>query len=192
MAHQRGLTRLAQKSESYEICFVPDNDYRQFLKTRVPNLSKKVGLGDFVLTDGTKVGQHKGYPFYTIGQRKGLDLALGYPAYVIDIDAKHNRIVLGQKKDLKKTCMQVKDPNWIKYEHIPEKGLSTVTKIRHHHEGAPAWIRPHQNDRAALNVHFDRAVSAVAPGQAAVFYENDDVIGGGWIEKETFLPPWTA
>lgn len=86
MAIERGFVELVNKSESYEICFVPDNDYRGFLKRRVPGLEEKVDGGDFVLEDGSVVGKHKGYPFYTIGQRKGLGIALGYPVYVTGID----------------------------------------------------------------------------------------------------------
>ena len=103
MAMERGYKELAQKSESYEICFIPDNDYRGFLKRKVEGLEEKVANGDFVDTQGNVLGKHKGYPFYTIGQRKGLEIALGEPMYVVEIDAPNNRVVLGTKEDLKKT-----------------------------------------------------------------------------------------
>src|SRR5919107_1002716 len=107
MAHDMGYPELAKKSESYEICFVPDNDYRGFLKRRVDGLEERVAGGYFVDKDGKRLGQHKGYPFYTIGQRKGLDIALGKPAYVTAIDPDTNTVVLGDEEDLAKEEMKV-------------------------------------------------------------------------------------
>ncbi len=100
MAVDMGYDELAKKSESYEICFVPDNDYRGFLKRRVEGLEERVDGGEFVLTDGTVIGHHKGYPFYTIGQRKGLEIALGEPMYVVEIRPDSNTVVLGRENDL--------------------------------------------------------------------------------------------
>ncbi|MCK5469835.1 MAG: tRNA 2-thiouridine(34) synthase MnmA, partial [Cyclobacteriaceae bacterium] len=100
MAAERGFTELVTKSESYEICFVPDNDYRGFLKRRVKGLEDEVKGGEFVLEDGTVVGNHEGYPFYTIGQRKGLGVALGYPVYVTEIQKDKNKVVLGTFDEL--------------------------------------------------------------------------------------------
>ncbi|WP_299460310.1 tRNA 2-thiouridine(34) synthase MnmA [uncultured Microscilla sp.] len=181
MAIERGFVELVNKSESYEICFVPDNDYRGFLKRRVPELEEKVDGGDFILEDGTVVGKHKGYPFYTIGQRKGLGIALGYPVYVTGIDKNNNRVVLGTVKDLEKNGMIVNQLTLQKYADMKGKPLETITKVRYNHEGAPARIE--QVSDHEIKVWFHEEVSAIAPGQAAVFYEGDDMIGGGWIKS---------
>ncbi|MFM2190116.1 MAG: hypothetical protein RL491_502 [Bacteroidota bacterium] len=180
MASDWGFKDLANKSESYEICFVPDNDYRSFLKHRVPGLSEKVDGGDFVSMDGKPLGKHKGYPFYTIGQRKGLEVAFGEPMYVVKIIPDSNTVVLGRFEDLEKREMGVRNVNTIKYETIPSD-IETITKIRYKDPGTPSTIK-HEGDSAS--VVFHRNVSAVAPGQSAVFYEGEDVLGGGFIMKE--------
>ncbi|WP_128544957.1 tRNA 2-thiouridine(34) synthase MnmA [Larkinella soli] len=179
MAKERGFIELVTKSESYEICFVPDNDYRGFLKRRVPGLEQEVAGGNFVLENGTVVGKHQGYPFYTIGQRKGLGIALGYPIFVTDIRKDTNEVVLGVDKDLFRDGMIVSRLNLQKYETIREP-LQTVTKVRYKDPGTPATI---SQEGEQIRVLFEQGVSAIAPGQAAVFYEGDDVIGGGWIMK---------
>ena len=180
MATERGFIELVNKSESYEICFVPDNDYRGFLKRRVPGLEDQVDGGDFVLEDGTVVGKHKGYPFYTIGQRKGLGIALGFPVYVTGIDKKNNRVVLGTVKDLEKNGMSVNQLTLQKYVDLNGQSLETITKVRYNDEGTPARIEQVGNE---IKVWFHDQVNAIAPGQAAVFYEGTDVIGGGWIKS---------
>lgn len=180
MALKRGFKELVNKSESYEICFIPDNDYRGFLKRRINGLSEKLKGGEFVLEDGTVVGKHEGYPFYTIGQRKGMGIALGYPAYVKEIQKDKNRVVLGRLEALEMNGMLVNKINMVKYADLNGKKLETVTKIRYNDNGTPAVIEQ-TGDR--ITVHFHENVYAITPGQAAVFYENDDVIGGGWIER---------
>jgi len=177
MAIDRGFIELTKKSESYEICFIPDNDYRGFLKRRVPGLEQQVQGGDFVLRDGTVVGKHEGYPFYTIGQRKGLGIALGNPVYVTEIRKETNQVVLGDLRELGRDGMWVDKLNLSKYESIPQT-LQTITKVRYNDSGTEAEIIQ-IGDR--IKVLFNQPVMAIAPGQAAVFYENDDVIGGGWI-----------
>ena len=178
MATEKGFVELVNKSESYEICFVPDNDYRGFLKRRIPGLEAEVDGGDFILEDGTVVGKHKGYPFYTIGQRKGLGIALGYPVYVTGIDKKNNRVVLGTVKNLEKNGMLVNQLTLQKYADLNGKPLETVTKVRYNDHGTPARIEQVGNE---IKVWFHDQVNAIAPGQAAVFYEGNDMIGGGWI-----------
>lgn len=178
MATERGFFDLVNKSESYEICFVPDNDYRGFLKRRVEGLTEKVSGGEFVLEDGTVVGKHEGYPFYTIGQRKGLGIALGYPVFVTEIQKDKNRVVLGTTKDLTRDGMWVSKLNMVKYADLLGKPTQTVTKVRYKDAGTPALIEQVDNK---MRVLFHEGVSAIAPGQAAVFYEGNDVIGGGWI-----------
>ncbi len=180
MATERGFMELVNKSESYEICFVPDNDYRGFLKRRVPGLEKEVAGGEFVLEDGTVVGKHEGYPFFTVGQRKGLGIALGYPVYVTEIQKEQNRVVLGTFDELSRDGMYVNQLNMGKYESIEGGRMDTLTKVRYNDEGSPAVI---EQVGDTMKVFFGNGVKAIAPGQAAVFYEGNDVIGGGWINK---------
>lgn len=180
MAQERGFVDLVNKSESYEICFVPDNDYRGFLKRRVEGLEESVRGGEFVLEDGTVVGKHEGYPFYTIGQRKGLGIALGDPVYVTEIRKDTNRVVLGTRTELLRDGMKVGKLNMSKYQNLTEKPTETITKVRYNDEGTPALIEQSE-DGSTMHVLFHEGVYAIAPGQAAVFYEGDDVIGGGWI-----------
>jgi tRNA-specific 2-thiouridylase len=177
MALDMGQLELANKSESYEICFVPENDYRSFLKHRVPDLETKVDGGDFVLTNGTKVGKHKGYPFYTIGQRKGLGIAFGQPMFVTQILPDSNTVVLGTQEELQRSEALVRNLNLIKYESI-QTPLEATTKIRYKDTGAMSHI---VQDGANMKVSFHHAVSGIAPGQSAVFYEGNDLLGGGFL-----------
>ncbi|MFD1628521.1 tRNA 2-thiouridine(34) synthase MnmA [Pseudopedobacter beijingensis] len=177
MALDMGQEELAKKSESYEICFVPENDYRSFLKHRVPELETEVAGGDFVLVDGTKVGTHQGYPFYTIGQRKGLGIALGKPMFVTQILPESNTVVLGDEADLQKREAIVRNLNLIKYDSIPEP-LEAVTKIRYKDPGTLSHI--HQ-EGDVMKVNFHHSVTGIAPGQSAVFYEGNDLLGGGFL-----------
>jgi tRNA-specific 2-thiouridylase len=185
MAHDFGYPELAKKNESYEICFVPDNDYRGFLKRRVEGLEEKVNGGNFVDGTGKILGKHKGYPFYTVGQRKGLDIALGRPAFVTGIIPETNTVVLGTEDELNQTDMQVTKLNWIKYDGITN-GMEAVTKIRYKDKGALSSLSTYEN---GINVRFYDDVKGVAPGQSAVFYEGDDVIGGGIIQRPAPVLP---
>lgn len=179
MALDYGYPELAKKSESYEICFVPDNDYRGFLKRRVEGLEEKVKDGDFVLKNGTVVGKHRGYPFYTVGQRKGLEIALGKPVFVTEIIPETNTVVLGEEEELKKNEARVGRINFIKYDAISD-GMESITKIRYRDKGALSNLY-HEGDK--IKVQFYENVKGIAPGQSAVFYEGDDVIGGGIIQR---------
>ncbi len=181
MATERGFMELVNKSESYEICFVPDNDYRGFLKRRIPGLEAEVAGGNFVMEGTGKVlGKHEGYPFYTIGQRKGLGMAFGQPMFVTEIRKEINEVVLGVDTDLFRDGMLVSKLNLQKYAQLTEP-LDTITKVRYKDSGTRATITQTEPDR--IEVLFEQGVSAIAPGQAAVFYEGDDVVGGGWIMK---------
>jgi len=180
MALQMGFHNLVKKPESYEICFIPDNDYRSFLGRRVNGLTEKVANGDFVLSNGTIVGKHNGYPFYTIGQRKGL-VAMGTPYYVTKIEPETNRVYIGPADELFGSRMRVRKLNMIKYPSL-EKDLETYTKIRYNDVGTPATIS--QINSNQMEVIFHEEVRSITPGQAAVFYEGEDVLGGGWIEKQ--------
>ncbi len=183
MAFDFGYPELAKKAESYEICFVPDNDYRGFLKRKVEGLEERVNGGNFVLADGTIVGKHKGYPFYTIGQRKGLDIALGRPVFVTEIIPETNTVVLGNEDELQKNTMIVGGLNMGKYETITD-GMEAITKIRYKDKGALSNL---QNDNGLIKVNFYENVKGIAPGQSAVFYEGDDVIAGGIIHRAATL-----
>jgi tRNA-uridine 2-sulfurtransferase len=180
IAADMGYTELSKKAESYEICFVPDNDYRGFLKRNVDGLEDKVSGGNFVLTNGSIVGQHKGYPFYTIGQRKGLDIALGKPVFVTDIQPETNTVVLGEAHELQKSSMTVAGLNLIKYASIAD-GMDAVTKIRYRDPGGESTL--HVMSDGKIRVQFAHAVNSIAPGQSAVFYEGDDVVAGGIIQR---------
>jgi tRNA-specific 2-thiouridylase len=179
MAIDMGYPELAKKSESYEICFVPDNDYRGFLKRRVDGLEEKVNGGWFVDNKGKRLGKHKGYPFYTIGQRKGLELAMGHPVYVTAIDPEKNIVVIGDEADLDKNDMLVAKMNWIKYDHLPTS-MDLMAKIRYHDSGA---LRTLSHTEMGVQARFYENVKSIAPGQSAVFYEGDDVVAGGIIQS---------
>jgi len=180
MALDRGYKALAEKSESYEICFIPDNDYRSFLKRRVEGLEEKVKGGNFVTTNGHIVGTHDGYPFYTIGQRK-IGVSLGPdPTYVININPEDNTVVVGTKEDLKKQEMFIKNVNYLKYEKI-KNGMECLVKVRYKHKGEIATVT---NDGDNLKVLFHKKVEGIAPGQSAAIYEGDDLIAGGFIMKK--------
>ena len=188
MAFDYGYPELAKKSESYEICFVPDNDYRGFLKRNVEGLEQRVDGGNFTDKNGKVLGKHKGYPFYTIGQRKGLDIALGRPVFVTRIDPATNTVVLGDEEDLEQNEMLVGKLNLIKYDSITP-GMEATTKIRYKDKGALSNLYPFVETGHALSppkelsVKFYENVKGIAPGQSAVFYEGDDVLGGGIIQS---------
>lgn len=177
MARDMGYIDLANKSESYEICFVPDNDYRGFLKRRDPDLEARVTGGNFVDMHGNVLGKHQGYPFYTIGQRKGLGIAFGKPMFVVEIRPESNTVVLGEEKDLDRNGMWVGKLNMNKYEQLTAP-VNAITKVRYKHDGESSLITQVE-DR--IKVEFMAPVSAIAPGQSAVFYEGNDLIGGGII-----------
>ncbi len=180
MAIDRGYKSLANKSESYEICFVPDNDYRGFLKRKVSGLESRVQGGNFVTLDGEIVGKHDGYPFYTIGQRK-IGVSLGSkPSYVVGINSEENTVIVGSKEDLEKQQMFIKDVNYIKYPIIDD-GMEALVKVRYKHKGELATIT---NEEGKLKVLFHKKVQGIAPGQSAVIYEGEDLVAGGFIMKK--------
>ncbi len=177
IAEKNGYKNLSQKSESYEICFIPDNDYRGYLNRKIPGLYEKYAEGNFVSTDGKILGKHKGFPFYTIGQRKGLEIAVGSPLYVNKIVPETNTVVLGTKEELNKNEMLIRDFNLIKYGEI-KKDMEVLTKVRYKDKGTNSKIKMEDQ---LIKVSFSEDVSAIAPGQSAVFYEGNDVVGGGII-----------
>ena len=159
--------------ESFEICFIPDNNYRNLLS----NYDPKVGPGKFVL-DGKVVGEHKGFYFYTIGQRSGLGVAMGYPVFVKSIDAKENIVYLGREEDLYENRFEVKDVNIMKFEDYPEDGFECDVKIRYRNAGYRGKLFLRGEKKFVV---LDEKVKSITPGQSAVFYEGEDVIGGGII-----------
>jgi tRNA-specific 2-thiouridylase len=179
MALDRGYKALAEKNESYDICFIPDNDYRGFLKRRVEGLEEKVKGGNFITISGEVVGTHDGYPFYTIGQRK-IGISLGKnPTFVIGINPEDNTVTVGTKEDLQKQEMHIRNVNYLKYDKI-EDGKEYVVKVRYEHKGEMATIT---NEGENLKVLFHKKVEGIAPGQSAAIYEGDDLIAGGFIMK---------
>jgi tRNA-specific 2-thiouridylase len=181
IAEDHGLINVANKPDSYEICFVPDDDYRRFLRDRVDGLEERVSGGKFVDQEGNVVGEHEGYPFYTIGQRRGLDLAMGKPVYVTHIDPDTNIITIGEKKDLVSSTLIAGELNLIKYDKIPEKEMEVTGAIRYNDDGAIGQLTQLSEDQ--MKVYFPAGREAITPGQAIVCYEGDDVLAGGWIKK---------
>ena len=178
IALEHGYEKLSQKGESQEICFIPNNDYRFFLAEQVENYTEKYGPGYFVNTSGKRLGMHQGFPNYTIGQRKGLGIALGQPMFVIAIHPEENTVVLGTREELQGKTFYVQSTNAMKYATIPE-GLEVSAKIRYRNEGGKAFIYPEDE---YWRVVFHTSMDSITPGQSAVFYENENVVGGGIIE----------
>jgi tRNA-specific 2-thiouridylase len=168
---------IASKPESYEICFIPDNDYRRFLRDARPDIDSTIGKGDFVL-DGKVIGQHEGYPFYTVGQRKGLGIAHSEPLYVLNVLPNNNVIELGREHELESTTLSAHSVNLQKYAELRDPRRFLV-KIRYKDEGAMATCSTDED--GTLHVAFDEPRKAVAPGQSVVMYEGNDVVGGGII-----------
>jgi len=165
----------AERPESQEICFVPGSDYRSFLKENAPETLQP---GELVLTDGKVLGSHDGIAFFTVGQRRHLGVSAGERLYVVRIEPKTNRVVLGSVSELQTRAMTVSDPNFILVNEL--RGPMQVTaKIRYRSPFVPATIEP--SGSGSLRVEFLQPVKGVCPGQAAVFYEGDAVVGGGII-----------
>jgi len=174
LARDIGL-RVAEKKDSQEICFVPDNDYAAFVRRRVGVLES---AGEVVSTDGTVVGRHEGIERFTIGQRKGLGIAFGEPRYVVRIEPDTRRVVVGTADDLLGDELTAARTNWL--VDPPHEPRRCTAKIRYLAKPAAATVRVLPGDR--LHVRFDEPRSGIAPGQAVVCYDGDRVLGGGWIE----------
>ncbi len=173
---------VAEKPESQEICFVPTGSYRQFIDAYQEEQGRKAESrpGELVSTDGRVIGEHQGVHHFTVGQRKGLGVAVGTPLYVVGIDEPQNRVIVGANDELLRRRMTVRDVNWIREVQDGEVFDARI-KIRNRHEAAPARIIAEEGFRA--RAEFIEPQRAVTPGQAAVFYDGDEVIGGGWIEQ---------
>src|SRR5438874_3011451 len=170
--------KTADKEESMEICFVPDNNYGKFLQQA--KLVEK-HQGEIVNVQGQVLGHHEGIEFYTIGQRKGLGISSPKPLYVVELDAATNRVIVGDESQLDRDEFRVERCNWIAFEQPPESFDATV-KIRYNHPGARATVRPQADGSAKIKLKDPQR--AITPGQACVFYGDDLVIGGGWIRRD--------
>jgi tRNA-specific 2-thiouridylase len=167
---------VAAKAESQEICFVPGNDYGAFLERRVPR--NAVAPGPVVDREGRRLGTHRGLIHYTVGQRKGLGIAAAAPLYVLRLDRRNNAVVVGEDGDLWERSFRVCRTAWLADPRREE--FRAEVKIRNRHRQSPATLRPLGSTE--VRVEFDEAQRAVTPGQAAVFYDGDTVLGGGWID----------
>jgi len=167
--------KTADKEESMEICFVPDNNYGKFLQQA--NLAQK-HRGEIVNVHGHVLGHHDGIEFYTIGQRKGLGITTPKPVYVVELDAETNRVVVGDETALDRDEFIVDRCNWIPFDNPPEQ-IEVMAKIRYNHPGTVATVLPIDRNKAKVKLHTPQR--AITPGQAAVFYQDDLVVGGGWI-----------
>lgn len=185
IARSHGYESLATKRESQEICFVPDDDYRSFLRANVPDYNERVRAGEYIDRDGNVLGSHSGFVNYTIGQRKGLGIALGHPAYVTHIDAETNRVTLGTNEDMYASSLRFRLVTPLRPFR---KDLPLVAKIRYRTtpvevviqtETPPLWGGA---EGEVLSLTFSEPVWGVTPGQSVVFYQDSLVIGGGIIQ----------
>jgi tRNA-specific 2-thiouridylase len=168
---------IAQKPDSQEICFVPDDNYANFIEEYT---GKKILEGNFVDTKGNIIGRHKGIIHYTIGQRKGLGIALGKPAFVVEIRSETNEVVIGSNDDVFACSLIANNLNAMSVAEFVD-GMEVMAKIRYNHEGAPCRITKQSDDE--IRCDFKQPQRAITPGQAVVFYDGDLVVGGGCIVK---------
>ncbi len=174
---------VAEKKESQEICFVPDGDYAGFIDRYLQaeqQTERLPSAGEIVTTSGEVIGAHTGIHRYTIGQRRGIGIAQPRPLYVLGIDSKQNRVVVGYDDELLGDGFTAAGVNWIALDN-PTEPVRAEVRVRYRHTAAPATIMPLANNRA--RVKFDEPQRAITPGQATVFYRGDEVVGGGWIVK---------
>ncbi len=177
---EKGFEAKAKGGESMEVCFI-EGDYRDFLRQQVPDIDTKIGPGYFVDSKGVKIGQHKGFPYYTIGQRKGLGLAMGHPVHVLRINAEKNTVMLGTSDDLKAEYMLVEDAMITDMKELLECSSLTV-RIRYRSKPIPCQVLPLEDGK--MLVRFLGEASAIAPGQSAVFYDGQRVLGGAFIASQ--------
>lgn len=185
---QKGFELVARQGESMEVCFV-EGDYRNFLRAQCPDLEARVDGGAYVDETGRRLGLHRGVPFYTVGQRKGLGIALGHPAYVLRLNAEKNTIVLGEEQALQTSCFFVEDwqavcePRFFEEEHLS-------VRIRYHSNSMPCRVK--RLDDGRLLVRTLEPVSAVTPGQSAVFYVGNRLVAGSVIASQKGIGQYAA
>ncbi len=181
LARRHGLA-LAEKPDSQEICFVPNGDYKRFIDAYLEEQGAAFPdtSGEMVTTSGEVVGTHTGIHNFTVGQRKGLGVATGSPLYVIKLKADEHQVVVGTGEELLSKTLMAKQLNWISIAELTEP-IRVTAKIRHRHEAAPATVERAGDDRVIVT--FDEPQRAITPGQAVVFYQDEVVVGGGWISQ---------
>ncbi|MBO4999854.1 MAG: tRNA 2-thiouridine(34) synthase MnmA [Bacteroidaceae bacterium] len=177
---EKGFEAKAKGGESMEVCFI-EGDYRDFLRQQCPDIDTQIGPGYFVDSKGVKIGQHKGFPYYTIGQRKGLGIALGHPVHVLRINAEKNTVMLGTADELKAEYMLVEDAMITDMKELLECPNLTV-RIRYRSKPIPCQVHSLEDNR--MLVRFLGEASAIAPGQSAVFYDGQRVLGGAFIASQ--------
>ena len=175
MAKRLGLP-VAHKPDSQEICFIPDHDYASFIEEYT---GRELPPGNFVDLDGHVLGRHRGITHYTVGQRKGLNLSMGRPVFVVEIRPETNEVVIGDNQDVFTNVLRCDKLNWMAVDGLHGKSMDVLAKIRYSHKGSPCTIREIGNDM--VECRFHEPVRAVTPGQAVVFYDGDYVAGGGTI-----------
>lgn len=180
---ERGFQCVADGGESMEVCFIP-GDYRDFLRMNVPGIDERYSGGSFVDSGGRVLGKHSGFPFYTIGQRKGLGIALGHPAYVLKINAAKNTVMLGSEEQLLTQDMLVETPQWV--DAVPGE---LKVRVRYRSRAVPCDA-PRQVSDGRWLVHLHEPVSAITPGQSAVFYCGNMVVGGAFIADQRGINQW--
>jgi tRNA-specific 2-thiouridylase len=174
---------VAEKSESQEICFVPDGNYAGFIDRYLASedaVDRLPGEGELVDAKGAVVGHHAGIHRYTIGQRRGIGIAGPEPLYVINIDAAKNQVMVGHQDELLSREFTAAGVNWVAFDK-PDDEIRAEVRVRYRHVPEPATVTPLGNDR--VRVVFDEPQRAITPGQTTVFYRGDEVVGGGWIVK---------
>lgn len=176
----KGYELKAEEGESMEVCFIK-GDYRDFLREHSPEIDQEIGKGWFVNAAGVKLGEHKGFPYYTIGQRKGLEIALGKPAYVLKINPQKNTVMLGDAEELKTSHMLVEDDRFVDEAEVMNSPQLSV-RIRYRSKPIPCTLR--RLDDGRLLVNFQSEASAIAPGQSAVFYIGNRLVGGSFIASQ--------
>jgi tRNA-specific 2-thiouridylase len=183
IARQSGLA-LADKPDSQEICFIPGGDYKQFITNYLEEQGQTVpeSGGQLVSTSGVTIGKHEGIHNFTIGQRKGLGVTSPNPLYVLNIDSASRNVTVGPESELNRNSFTCTRANWISISAL-EGRLRVQARIRHSQSPAPAWIEPTvtADGVKGVLVTFDEPQRAVTPGHSAVFYDGDEVVGGGWI-----------
>jgi tRNA-specific 2-thiouridylase len=192
IARELGL-KVADKPDSQEICFVPGQDYKAFLRSHLGE--NQFHPGEIYDLDGNFIARHDGIEMFTIGQRKGLPGGSAQPRYVVDLDPETNRVIVGQAEDLLVEEFEIDRVNWIsgagnddpgpRSATAPTMAYEVMVKIRYNHPGTRATLMPLENQRARIRLHDPQ--KAVTPGQAAVFYDDDLVLGGGWICRQAEL-----